>query len=193
MLKLKVTLRALAAAGGIGAVMLAGLPALASSGHVARPAAAKAITGPEVLAGTVRGKAAVAQAPVIPLKLTGLVPGRTNIHLGGSAPKGATKTLKTTAGNLVVKIAGKTQNTQSLNAKTCRETFNDYLPVSVVGSKSTGSFAGASGPGAVAIDFSAIAPRFKSGSKKGQCNPNGQPSPKGAVASFLASLILTAK
>jgi hypothetical protein len=61
----------------------------------------------------------------------------------------------------------------------------------VVGGKSTGKFAGASGPGAVQVAFAETAPRFTSGSKKGQCNPNGKPIAKSAVASFLASLVLT--
>jgi hypothetical protein len=189
MLNMKVALRALAAAGGIAAVALAGLPALASSG-----AAAKPLTGPEVMAGTVHGKAALASAPVIPLKLSGLVATRSSVHLGGSGPsKGGTKTFKTPAGNLTLLVTAKPRVTQSLNPATCRESFADYVVGSVAGGKSTGAFAGASGPFAVQVAFSATAPRFKTGPNKGKCNPNGQPSPKGAVASFLGSLVLTAK
>ena len=190
MLKLKVTLRTLAAAGGIAAVALAGLPALASAST-----AAPSVTGPEAITGTVHGKAALANAPVIPLKLAGVVVATSKVNLGGggSPHKGATKTLKTSEGNLTVMVTAKPQSTQSFNPKTCAESFAQYIVVSVVGGKSTGSFAGASGPGAVQIAFHAIAPRFKSGSHKGQCNPNGQPGPKGAVATFLASVVLTTK
>jgi hypothetical protein len=92
-----------------------------------------------------------------------------------------------------VRVAAKPQTTQSLNTKSCRETFAEYIQVRVVGKKSTGAFAGASGPGAVQIAFAATAPRHKSGPKKGQCNPNGQPKAKGATASFLGSLVLTVK
>jgi hypothetical protein len=189
MLKLKGMIRALAAAGGIAVVALAAVPALASSGH-----ATKSITGPEVIAGTVHGKAALANAPVIPLKLTGLVVTRSSVNLGGSgAHLGGTKTLRTSAGKLTVKVTAKPQTTQSINPRTCRESFANYIVVSVVGGKSTGTFAGASGPGAVQIFFRATAPRFTSGSHKGQCNPNGQPRAKGALASFLASVVLTTK
>jgi hypothetical protein len=188
MLKLKVTLRALAAAGGIAAVALAGLPALASTGPAAKP-----VTGPEVIAGTVHGKAALANSTIIPLKFAGVVVTSSKVDLGGggSPHKGATKTLKTPAGNLTVMVTAKPQSTQSLNPKTCRESFAQDIVVSVAGSKSTGAFAGASGPGAVQISFTAIAPRFKSGPNKGKCNPQGQPNPKGAVANFLASVVLT--
>lgn len=190
MLNIKVALRALAAAGGVAAVALAGLPALASSGHAAKP-----ITGPEVMSGSLDGKAALANAPVVPLRLTGLVATRSSINLGGSGGphKGGTKTFKTPEGNLTLVVTAKPQTTQSLNAKTCRESFTQYVVASVVGGKSTGAFAGASGPAAVQVAFSATAPRFKTGPNKGKCNPNGQPSPKGAVASFLGSLVLTAK
>jgi hypothetical protein len=189
MLKLKGTFRALAAAGGIAVVALASVPALASSGH-----AAKSITGPEVIAGTVHGKKALANAPVMSLKLTGVVAAHSSINLGGSGPgPGSTKTFKTSAGKLTVKITAKQQTTQSLNPRTCLETFANYVVVSVVGGKSTGAFAGASGPGAAQIFFRATAPRFTSGPHKGQCNPNGQPKAKGAFASFLGSLVVTTK
>jgi hypothetical protein len=46
-------------------------------------------------------------------------------------------------------------------------------------------------PGAAQISFAATAPRFKTGPKKGQCDPNGHPIAKTAVASFLASAVLT--
>jgi len=189
MLKLKGTLRALAAAGGIATVVLTGLPALASSGHAAKP-----VTGPEVIAGTVHGKKAIANKTIIPLKMTGLVTARSSVDLGGSAAqKGSSKTLKSAAGNLTVKIAAKPQSTQSFSPKTCREAFTEDIVVSVVGGKSTGAFAGTSGPGAVQISFRATAPRFTSGPHKGRCNANGQPRVKGAVASFLVSLVLTTK
>ncbi len=41
--------------------------------------------------------------------------------------------------------------------------------------------------------LTSIGPRFKSGPQKGQCNPMAQPGAKGAVVSFLASLVLTVK
>jgi hypothetical protein len=187
--KLNRTLRTLAVAAGAGAVLLAAVPALAASSSPA-----PSITGPQVLTGTVYGKAALANAPVIPLKLTGVVTTSSSIDLGGSGPgPGATKTFKTPAGNLTVEIAAKPKNSMTLNPKTCHESYSDWVVVKVAGAKSTGAFAGGSGPGAAEILFVAIAPRFTSGTHKGQCNPNGQPGAKGASATFLGTAVLTTK
>jgi hypothetical protein len=187
--KLNLTLRTLAATAGVGAVMLAAVPALASTSPT------PSVTGPEVISGTVHGKAALANAPVIPLKLTGVVAATSKVNLGGkgSPQKGDTKDLITTAGKLTVEVTAKPQNTQSINPKTCAASFAQYLQVTIVGGKSTGAFAGASGPGAVQISFSAILPRYTKGPHKGQCDPNAQPSPKGAVANFLVGAVMTTK
>jgi hypothetical protein len=188
--KLNLTLRTLAATAGAGAILLAAGPALAASSSPA-----PSITGPEVISGSVHGKAALANAPIIPLKLTGVVAATSKVNLGGNgAPKkGDTKDLITTAGKLTVEITAKPQNTQSINPKTCAASFAQYLQVAIVGGKSTGSFAGASGPGSVQLSFSAILPRYTKGPHKGQCNPNGEPAPKGAVASFLVGAVMTTK
>jgi hypothetical protein len=59
--------------------------------------------------------------------------------------------------------------------------------------KSTGKFAGASGPGAYQIFFGAFVPRITSGKNKGEYDlaNNVQPLAKGAVAKFLAVGVLT--
>jgi hypothetical protein len=164
------------------------VPALASS----HATASRSITGPEVIAGVVHGMKALANATIIPLRWRGLVNTQSVINLGGGGPhKGSLETLRSPAGNLTVKVTSKPHASQSFNAKSCRFTFSQDITLKVVGSKSTGAFAGASGPGAVQVSFSARGPRFRSGPKKGQCNPNGQPLAKGAFASFLASLVLT--
>lgn len=187
---LKLALGGLAAAGSMAALVLAGLPALAS----AHPAGSGRVTGPELIAGTVHGKAALSDSPVIPLKWQGVVSTHSRIDLNGSGPKkGQTKTFRTPVGKFTVMISAKPQTVQALNARTCRFSFNQYIPVKIVGSKSTGAFAGASGPGAAQVIFTAIAPRFRSGPHKGQCNPAGQPSPKTASGTFLASAVLTTK
>ena len=64
---------------------------------------------------------------------------------------------------------------------------------SPTGGKSTGSFAGTSGPGAVQVSGTGYGPRYTSGPKKGQCNtsPNAPELAKGAVASFLLKAVLT--
>ena len=188
---LKLALGGLAAAGSLAALTLAAVPALAS----AHPASSRGVTGPELIAGTVHGKKALANNTKIPLQWQGVVTTHSGIVLGGGGnpKKGQEKTLPSPAGKLTVKVSATPQTTQSMNNKTCRFTFVQYIPVTVLGGKSTGAFAGASGPGAAEVRFTAIAPRFKSGPHKGQCNLNGQPSAKGATGSFLASVVLTTK
>lgn len=175
---------------GVASVALAGAPALASS----HASTGKARTGPEVIFGAVHGRAALVNAPVIPLRLRGVVNTRSVVNLGGKGPhKGDTKTLRTGAGKLTIMVTRRPQNTHSLNPKTCRISFGTDIRLTVVGSRSTGAFAGASGPGAVQVSFGATAPRFKSGPKKGKCNFHGRPKTKGAVATFLGSLVLTVR
>jgi hypothetical protein len=176
-------LGALAVAGGLATLVLAAAPALASS-H----ASAATRTGPEVISGTVTGKAALVKAPKIPVTFAGLVTARGVISLGSSASK--THTVPSSAGKFTVLGTGK-QTSQTANKKTCRFTFTQDVTYNVVGSKSTGTFAGASGPGAAQIYFAAYEPRFTSGPHKGQCDGKAPPLAKGAVASFLASTVLT--
>ena len=171
-------------AAGAAALMLS-VPAALAGTH-----AAASVTGPEVLSGSVTGQAALANAPHIPLTLSGVVPtSDPGFTLGGG--HATTHTVKTKAGNLVVHQTAKPVSSQSLNKTTCRVTFTQDVALSVVGSESTGSFAGASGPAAAQIYFSAIVPRYASGPKKGQCDPSGNPKAKGAVADFLADAVLT--
>lgn len=188
-MQFRMKLAGVAVAGAAAVVLVAGAPALASS----HANAGKAVTGPEVISGTVHGKAALAKTTRIPLQWQGLVTTKSVVVLGGGGGphKGAVKTLKSPAGNLTVMVSSKPTKSQSFNTKTCRFSFAQDIPVSVLGSKSTGAFAGASGPGAVQVQFAATGPRFKSGPNKGKCNPNGKPIAKTAVANFLASLVLT--
>jgi hypothetical protein len=188
-MQLRMKLAAMAVA-GTATVALGGVPALASS----QASAGQTRTGPEVIAGAVHGKKALLNAPTVPLRLAGVVNTRSAVNLGGRGPhKGSTKTLRTGAGNLTVMVTSRPQNTHSRNTKTCRFSFATDITLTVVGNKSTGAFAGATGPGAVQVTFAATAPRFTSGPKKGQCNFRGRPKTKGAVASFLGSLVLTVR
>jgi hypothetical protein len=189
-MQLRMKLATAAVTGAATVALAAGVPALASS----HASGSKSITGPEVIAGAVHGKKALANATIIPLHWRGLVNTHSVINLGGRGPhKGSVKALRSPAGNLTVKVTSKPHASQVFNTRSCRFTFTQDIPLTIVGSKSTGAFAGASGPGAVQVSFSATGPRFMSGPKKGQCNPNGRPLAKGAVASFLASLVLTLK
>jgi hypothetical protein len=173
-------------------LLLVGLsPALASPALAST--AAKPVTGPESITGTVHGKAATANVPNIPLSFTGVV--ATTDHgfeLGGSASSN-THTLTTPAGKLTVTATGQQEQSQTLNPKTCWTTYTVDQQITFVASKSTGKFAGASGPGAYQVYFGAYLPRYTSGKDKGQCNTsnNAQPLTKGAVATFLAAGVLT--
>jgi hypothetical protein len=169
--------------------LAAGVPALAST-HTGGPA----FTGPEVISGTLHGKKALAKAPVIPLRFQGMVNTRSVINLGGKGPhRGDEKTLKTPAGKLTLRVTGTPTHSQDINLTTCRFSFAVNIPLTVVGSKSTGAFARASGPGAAQVSFAATRSRYKSGPNKGHCNQKGKPIAKTVVAGFLASLVLTLK
>jgi len=180
----------LAAVGGAVALTLAaGAPALASS----HTAASKSVTGPEDAYGAVHGQAAVT-GDRVPLRLRGLVKATGVVHLNGSgAKKGKTKSLTSSAGILTVVITSKPTMSQTVNLKACYFSETEDIALSVVGSKSTGRFAGDTGPGAVRVYFAGYGPRYKSGPKKGQCNtsPNAPELARGAVASFQLDAVLT--
>jgi len=183
-MQLRMKLAAAAVAGAASVALVAGTSALAS--------ASGSVTGPEVIAGTVHGNAALAKAPTIPLAWYGLVSTHSTINLGGKGPhKGNVKTFPSPAGNLTLMVTSTPTSSNAFNPSTCRFSFTQEIVVTVVGSKSTGAFYGASGPGAVQVSFAATAPRFTSGPSKGKCNPKGRPIAKGASATFLASLVLT--
>ena len=187
---LRIKLAALAAAGGTAALMLTAAPALAAS-----QAASKAVTGPEIAYGAVYGKPATANNPVIPVTWRGLAYARGVFAGGGGGPpaKGQHHTFATSAGNLVVVVTAAPTNSQSFNLKACHFSYTTYVAFAAVGGKSTGKFAGASGPGAVQVYFAGYGPTYKSGPKKGQCNTsqNAPELAKGAVASFVLSAVLT--
>ena len=159
---------------------------------VASAGSSASVSGPEVVSGTVHGKAALANTPHIPLTLTGVVSTRDRSFVLGNGHSN-THTLVTAGGKLGVKGSGKQTSSQSVNSKTCHVTYIVRQKFNFVPSLSTGAFAGAMGPGAYQITFSAYVPRYKSGNHKGQCNfgNNVQPLTKGAVANFLAAGVIT--
>jgi hypothetical protein len=188
-MQLRTKLAALAMAGGTAALVLAGTPALASS-H----AGSKAITVPESAYGAIEGKPATANNPTIPLGWVGLVGANGVFAPNGAAPKkGQDHTFTTSAGKLTVVVTAPPTNSQTSNVKTCHFSSITDVVFTVVGSKSTGKFAGASGPGAVEVYFAGYGPKYTSGKKKGQCNTSSSAPElaKGAVASFLLSAVLT--
>jgi len=182
-------LAALGIAGGTAALVLAATPALAGS-H----AASKAVTAPESASGVIYGKAATENNLVIPLAWRGQVYAHGVFSSGGAPPnKGRDHTFTTSAGNLTVVVTAAPTSNQSFNLKACHFAFWTDVVFSVVGSKSTGAFAGASGPGAVEVYGAGYVPRYTSGSHKGQCNTsnNAPELAKGAIATFLLSAVLT--
>jgi hypothetical protein len=189
-MQFRTKLMALAMAGGTAALVFSEVPALASSHAPSKP-----ITGPEIASGAIHGKRATANNPIIPVAWRGLVTAHGVFSTGGGPPpkKGQRHTFTTSAGNLTAVVTAKPTNTQHSNVKTCHFSFATYVVFAAVGSRSTGKFAGTSGPGAVQVRFAGFGPRYKSGPKKGQCNtsPRAPELAKGAVASFVLSAVLT--
>jgi hypothetical protein len=138
----------------------------------------------ETINGFLAGQGALANAPVIPLRLQGAVNTRGSINLGGN---GTVSPIWTGKGTLTVKH-GNPNPPPRLNYRTCRLTDTVSTWYTVLGDRSTGAFWGARGNGHAVVVFSAIAPRYKHGPKKGQCNfgNNVQPEPYGAWISFHA-------
>jgi hypothetical protein len=176
----------------IGGLVVAASAALTLAGvspAFASPAA-KTVTGPEAITGAVYGKAALANVTHIPLTFAGVVATTDRGFVLGNGG-GDTHTLTTPAGKLTVTGVGKQSATQTMNTRTCYFTYTARQQFNFVAGKSTGKFAGASGPGAYQVFFGAYAPRFTSGKHKGECNGNAAPLAKGAVATFLAAGVLT--
>ena len=183
-MQLRMKLATIAVAASASALVLAGGPALAST-HAST-------TGPEVIFGQVHGKAALANAPVVPLKFRGVVRTRGVVNLGGPG-NARNHTIPTRAGKYAVRLTSRHMS-QSVNKMTCRVAFKETDSYVVRGGASTGTFAGASGHGKVHIKFAFTVSRFTSGKHKGECNlsNSGYPvRPRTAVASFLAVSTLT--
>jgi hypothetical protein len=180
----------------VGALVLASAAALALT---AGPALASAqghrhmrVTGPEVISGFIHGKAANASNPHIPLVLRGVVNTIDPTFVLGNGHR-QTHTLRTLAGRLTVRGIGKQHQTQTFNPRTCRVSFTIRQEFRFIPFLSTGRFAGATGPGAYQIRFSAILPRHHSGKHRGRCNTSNHAKPlnRGAFVSFLAAGVLT--
>ena len=164
---LRIKLAALAMAGGTAALMLTAVPALAGS-H----AASNAVTGPEVAYGAVYGKPATANNPIIPVTWRGLVNAHGVFSTNGPPPtKGQHHTFTTSAGNLTVVVTAPPTNSQSFNVKACHFSFTTYVVFAALGGKSTGKFAGTSGPGAVQVYFAGYGPRYTSGPRRASATP----------------------
>jgi hypothetical protein len=189
-MNLRTKFAALAIAGAAAPIGLAATPALASSQTVGHPST----TTPEVAYGAIYGKPATAEHVTIPLSWHGLVDTSGTFAGHGNPPgKGQEHTFPTAAGNLVALVTAPPRQGQTFNATTCYFTYTTTVAFTTVPGKSTGKFAGATGPGAVKVYFAGYVPRYTSGAKKGQCNtsPSAPELTKGAVASFALGAVLT--
>lgn len=184
-----------------GAIALVGALAACSSSSSSTGAAATKSAAPkpttETMTGQVTGAAAVANTTVIPLKLTGVVDTTGTFTSPNSNAAHVTVTFPTKAGNLVVAAYAPNTNTAPtvVNAAACRFKSTIHATYTVDGSKSTGKFAGATGSGKATVVFEADAPKYTSGSHKGQCNMsnNAQPVAAGALGTFNSTGPLTLK
>jgi hypothetical protein len=175
-MQLRTKLTALVMAGGAAALVLTSTPAIASS---------PAVT--ETAYGAIYGKAAAANNSAIPLTWRGLVSAH-GVFVGGAGQpkKGQQHTFTTSAGTLTVLVSGTPSVSESVNVKACHFAFSLHVPFTILGGKSTGKFAGASGSGSAAVSGAGYGPRYTSGPHKGQCNsnPNAPELTKGAVETF---------
>ena len=184
-----------------GAIALAGALGACSSSASSTGAAATTSAAPkptaEIMTGQVTGAAAVASTTVIPLKLTGVVNTTGTFTPPNTSATHVTITFATKAGNLVAAASAPDANAAPtvVNAAACRFQSTIHATYTVDGSKSTGTFAGATGSGKATLIFAADAPKYTSGSHKGQCNMsnNAQPMAAGALATFAAAGPLTLK
>ena len=166
------------AAAAFSIIFLAAGPALAGTSCHTR-----SISGNEYLDGAAYGKAAIAQTTTIPLQLRGLV----RTHAEFTPPNGnGPATIPTPKGNLDATMPG--NGTSSLKVSPqCYVVFNQYFPIKVTGG--TGVFWHASGSGRAHLRFAAFVPRYTSGSHKGQCNENANPTTaKGAEVALYAQI-----
>jgi len=95
--------------------------------------------------------------PVIPLTYKGVVPATGTFPLGGgNGPSpGQQKTFVTSKGDMVLQVVTAKNVVRFLDKKTCVAQNITVVHYTVVGGKSTGSFAGATGSGVVQVLFQA--------------------------------------
>jgi hypothetical protein len=174
------------------AALAAGIGLLAAGCGGSADGAAATKSGTETISGTLTGAQAMATNPVFHLTLKGPVNTTANLPLGTTSPKkGQARTIKTSAGNLVI-VGGTPASTQKLlSTKTCRFAFGTTLPYTVDGGKSTGQFAGATGNGKAALLLQADLPKLSDG--KCDTSSTAQPVPSSALATFKAAGPLTLK
>jgi hypothetical protein len=138
---------------------LAALPLLAAAlGLAACSSSPSTTSGTEHATSLLKGSAAEGNVTTYHLTLTGPVASTGTVQIGnGGNRAGDEHTVTTKAGNLVVKLDAnvpQNQGPSSYSMSTCVFKAVTAVPLSVVGSKSTGSWSGASGNLAVTVTFS---------------------------------------
>ena len=175
------------AAAVIAVLAVAGLAACSSGSS--KPATTSGTE--EFTSGVVTNPAVLeAKVTVFTLKWTGPVTATGSISLNGSPPsKGQTHTFVTSKGNLVVLVTANPLSTAKwVNAKTCLAQDLMVVDYKVDGTKSTGSFSGATGSGVVTVTFQS------NSELDGKCSlaSNAQPTTiKDAFGEFAGSGPLT--
>jgi hypothetical protein len=192
MQRLRVRLGTLAVVCGMAGLTLAGGPALASSRPAASHQAAshpagRSVTGLEFISGSAHGKRS--RGPIrIPVRLRGVVRAR------GFVISGQTKyhAIPTSAGRLTIRNTSRHVR-QFLVKRTCHYGFTEKATFKVAGRKSTGAFAGASGPMRLRLYFNGYFPRHTSGKHKGQCNNSNNAPITDWTDTWVARIVLTVR
>jgi hypothetical protein len=178
--------RYLAAAAAVAAAGAAAGCGSSAPAPAASPGVGTSRTGTVVLSGSLAGRAALADSPAIPVRLTGLVHASATVHLRSAGQNPVT--FVTRQGNLAVRHTEGTASQRLLSAKTCRFAFAQHSAYTVLPRQSTGTFRGATGRGTAVITFTGTLPR-----KGSQCDTSSsaRPSTAGLRVSFAARGPLT--
>ena len=142
---------------------------------VAACSSSSSTSGTEHFSSVLHGQATMGNT--IPLTYTGPVNTTGSFNAAGPGPKvGQERTFPTKAGTLelkVTKVPVNPQGTTTYNSTTCAGVSKTVVDYSVLGSKSTGKFKGATGSGVVTFIFSGTAPRLSNG----KCNESSSVEP----------------
>jgi hypothetical protein len=143
-----------------GAAVLMAAAALAAAACTST--ASTTHTGTEAISGTATNQAALASPTSFPVKLTGVVNTNGTIFYDSSANTKAAK-IETGKGVLALTHTAGTTSQKLLSTTTCMFEVTVHRTFNVVGDKSTGTFKGATGTGAVTFVMTADLPKLTNG------------------------------
>jgi hypothetical protein len=167
--------------------------AFSSASASASTSGTSGTSGTERFSGTLKGAPALAAVTTYNLTFSGPVSTTGTISLGsGGDKKGDQHTVKTKAGNLVIVLDRDVGNGGATgNPTTCVFTDRVTVPATIVGSKSTGSWAGATGNFGIVALFRATGPKLSNG--KCDTSSNAKPITSTAFSSFAGTGPVTVK